>query len=484
MKAQRKAQSACDIAVYSDKGSLALRFPKRHSPLWELMDGKSLKGKPKCLGIGKYGYADTPEDWKRATQLAIALEADLDHPEWEKLFDPTLAKYGLGGGKYAKLADVLQMPGVAQQEPEITVGEMWEAYLEWKQTVVEETTFKDTYAGTLTNLVKGKIWNRKLSIHESIDGSLILFNQALFEVKPIAECLNLLRGSKKPLLVAALSQAFDYCKARGIVKHSTQNPFVDSDKYSIPAVTTQDKYAPKMVHGELKQWHEIEDEKALELDRRAFNKEERDIIIKAFYDAKPTYAFYAPLIEFYFLTGCRTSEAIALTWGDIDFERRIIRFSKSLGASTRKIKETKTGEVRLFYFHSDSQLERLVLDLRLKQETKQACSLVFPNPRKKHILRASLHQAWNSCVGKKKMKDGTEKEYYYPGVVRQLVDEGKISGYLPQYHTRHTYITLTAHANKHDNNALLYIASACGNNVDVILRHYLGVTENTQIVEA
>lgn len=65
-------------------------------------DGKSLKGKPKTLGLGKYGYKDNPEDWKRATQLAIALEGDLDHPEWSKLFDPTLAKYGLGGGKYCK----------------------------------------------------------------------------------------------------------------------------------------------------------------------------------------------------------------------------------------------------------------------------------------------------------------------------------------------------------------------------------------------
>lgn len=31
MKVQSKAQPACDIAVYADKGSLALRFPKRHN---------------------------------------------------------------------------------------------------------------------------------------------------------------------------------------------------------------------------------------------------------------------------------------------------------------------------------------------------------------------------------------------------------------------------------------------------------------------
>ena len=45
MNVQRKAQSDYDVKVYSDKGSLSLRFPKRHSGVWELLDGKSLKGK-------------------------------------------------------------------------------------------------------------------------------------------------------------------------------------------------------------------------------------------------------------------------------------------------------------------------------------------------------------------------------------------------------------------------------------------------------
>jgi len=129
MKVQRKAESVCDVSVYADKGSLNLRFPKRHSPVWETLDGKSLKGKPKCLALGKHGFNDNPEDKKRALQIAIAMEADLDHPEWDKLFDPTLAKYGIGSAKYAQLAQVLQMPGTKQPEPEMTVGAMWEDYL-------------------------------------------------------------------------------------------------------------------------------------------------------------------------------------------------------------------------------------------------------------------------------------------------------------------------------------------------------------------
>ena len=192
----------------------------------------------------------------------------------------------------------------------------------------------------------------------------------------------------------------------------------------------------------------------------------------------PAKALYAPLIEFYFLTGCRTSEALPLTWKDIDFERNVIRFSKSLGLSTKKVKDTKTGETRLFYFNDNPSLKELLL--RLKKESTN--DLVFPAKNKKYFSYFNLVVSWRGQVCKKVLKDGTERTYYYPGVVTQLADEGKISGYLSQYHTRHTYITLTAHANKHNNNALLYIATSCGNSVDVILRHYLGVSEETKII--
>ncbi|NQE35196.1 hypothetical protein E5S67_02926 [Microcoleus sp. IPMA8] len=476
MRADKRPQP-CDVTVYSDKGSLALRFPKRHNPLWEQLDGKPLNGKAKCLGIGKYGYRDNPEDWKRALQIAIALEGDLDHPEWEKLFDPTLAKYGLGGGKYAKLADVLQLPGTVQAKPEITVGEMWEAYLEWKKTVVEETTFKVTFGGTFSKAIKGIVWDETKREHSQCE--LNLARLSLSDKKDIISVLSDLSLFKKSYLVSELNRAFEFCKTKGVlVNPTTENPFT-LDKFSTPTVTTQDKYAPKMVNGELKEWHEVLDEKDLENDKRAFAKEERDIIIKAFYAAPPSKAFYAPIIEFYFLTGCRTSEALPLTWNDIDFERNLIRFSKSLGSSTRKVKETKTGETRIFYFSEGSRLKEMLL--KLKSESLN--SLVFPNKKGCFMSFTSIGENWIGKKHKRVLGDGTNVEYYYPGIVRQLADEGKISCYLSPYHTRHTYITLTAHANSHNNNALLHIATACGNSVDVILRHYLGVSEEAKIVE-
>ena len=481
MYAKDKAQSACDVKVAIDKGSIRLSFPKRHTPLWELMDGKSLKGKPKYLYLGKAGFsADNPDDCKRAAQIAIAMESDLDHPEWDKLFDRTLEKYGLAGllgGKYAKLADVLQLPGTVQVEPEITVGTMWEAYLEWKKTVVEETTFNTRFK-KFTNIVKGKIWLPDTKTFAMAEIPLCTLH--LDKKQAILLAVNLVRTYNKPSLVSSLVEAFDYCKAKGMLLPTTENPFI-LDKYNTPVVTTQQKYASKIVNGEEKEWHEALDEKSLEDDRRAFTKQESIAIIKAFYEhKKATVSQYAPLIEFYFLTGCRTSEALPLTWKDVDFERNVIRFSKSFGEVTRKVKETKTGETRLFYFSNNSRLRELLL--KLKSESSN--TLIFPSTKGQYLDRERISAAWTGYVSRKTLVDGTKIEYRYPGVVTKLAQEGAIGGYLSPYHTRHTYITLTAHANASNNNALLHIATSCGNSVDVILRHYLGVSEDTAITEA
>jgi len=78
MAQARNTAPQCGIKVYQDKGSLALRFPVKYNPVFEQLDGKAI-AKQKCLGLGlKYSEAN----WRRATQIAIDIENDLEHKDW------------------------------------------------------------------------------------------------------------------------------------------------------------------------------------------------------------------------------------------------------------------------------------------------------------------------------------------------------------------------------------------------------------------
>ncbi|WP_377478885.1 MAG: hypothetical protein P2A85_09110 [Microcoleus anatoxicus] len=472
MKSQPKAQPACDIAVYADKGSLALRFPKRHNPLWEALDGKSLKGKPKCLGIGKYGFsADEPDDWKRAAKIAALIESDLDHPEWEKLFDPTLAKYGLGGGKYAKLAEVLQLPGTVQPEPEITVGEMWEAYLEWKKDWIEPTTFELNYKIVFSNTIKGLVWNNSLRVHSTFSGGTI-WDMSIdkIDLKPFWDSPICTTTKQKAL--RALSEAF--CRMQSIGETSLMvNPFSSIDT----AKRTVDKYQSTVnTKGEIQEWWQSDnsdDSNPEESDRRAYSSIERDIIIQSFYSSdKNASVVIAPLIEFLFLTGCRSGEAFAIRWQDIFIgrDKNYIRFSKSYNGRLKNTQVTKTGEVRLFKIYP--RLNSLLM--RIKPVDTKGTDLVFVNTQGASYNSGSLDANWREYGGRK-----NGKMYRYPGVVTQLVEQGAIGCYLSPYHTRHTFITLQAQSGTD----LLLLATACGNSVEVIQRHYLGIDTDVNLAD-
>lgn len=119
------------------------------------------------------------------------------------------------------------------------------------------------------------------------------------------------------------------------------------------------------------------------------------------------------LIQFALWTGLRTSELIALEWGDIDFKAELVRVRRAIVNKNSKQPKTKSGErdVKLF----PPSLEAL---LDQKQFTFLAGSKVFNNP--------NTNKAWETDAQ-------IRRTLWIPALKRAGVE------YRNPYQTRHTY---------------------------------------------
>jgi integrase len=207
------------------------------------------------------------------------------------------------------------------------------------------------------------------------------------------------------------------------------------------------------------------------------------------YRHHPRYHHYADLIEFYFLTGARTGEAVALLCSDIDFEKGVIHIRKTIAHVRGKPDErstTKTGKNREFPIE-DPALEKL---LRRVCSNKKPSDFVFQESDGSHIDRNKFYYSWFGHRGYRKLKDGTQKETFSKGIVSKLAALGEANGgidyYRPQYNTRHTFISLAIEGlielNESTMRDVVTLAQYVGNSADVILEHYLGRSGKRKIV--
>ena len=174
-----------------------------------------------------------------------------------------------------------------------------------------------------------------------------------------------------------------------------------------------------------------------------FTPLERDWIIKAFEESS-RHQHYASLVKFLFATGCRTSEAVGLTWQYVAPDLSCITFAEVVVEGVR-VSSTKTHKIRKFPVNRSLQglMETLrpeLLQLPLPVFTDSQGNLVRPN----NFLRR-----------------------HWKPVVRNLP-----IAYRPQYNTRHTFITLCLEANV----PIAQVAAWVGNSPRIILEHYAGLT--------
>jgi integrase len=291
------------------------------------------------------GLADTPDNFKLAEQKAKEIELDILAGN----FDETLAKY-----KQQRHLSIVNRKEVQKVS---TISELWDEYINYKRQ-----SFKPTTLDKLAVLEKHIKRCSYQLLDEPIKIRLALFQQTT--------------NSQVKDVLMYLSAACKWGMKHGLV---TNNPF-DGMYNELPKHKWQENSQPN-----------------------AFSEEEKQQIIQAFRKHKASkgisYSYYAPFVEFLFLTGCRPSEAIGLQWKHVISDYSKITFEGALvqvGNGERvRVNGSKNNKKRVF--NCNQKLQQLLLEI--KPENPEPESLVFPSPEGLSIhYRNFSRRAWDKIV--------------------------------------------------------------------------------------
>jgi integrase len=326
------------------------------------------------------GLLDTKENRKIAKAKAQVIESDIFFDR----FDPTLVKYKPRTYPYPETLKV----------DELTLSELWQQYAEFKSKHLSPSSLKDF---------------RRTANH--IAG---LPDQSLKSAKAIARHFQEFLSADAAK--RTLTQINACCKWAVEQELLEENPF--------------DGMARRV---------KVRHQQSI----NPFTATERDWIIKAF-EESASHQHYAGLVKFLFFTGCRTSEAVGLTWQHVAPDLSTITFAEVVVEGTR-IASTKTHKIRKFPVNGS--LRDLMETFRL--ESPQPLAPVFTDTQG-NLVRPNnfLRRHWQP-------------------VVKALP-----IAYRPQYNTRHTFITLCLEADV----PIAQVAAWVGNSPKIILEHYAGLT--------
>jgi len=186
-------------------------------------------------------------------------------------------------------------------------------------------------------------------------------------------------------------------------------------------------------------------------DIRGYNPEQIQAIIKAFRDniycpkhSPANHSYYADFVEFRFLTGCRPSEAVALTFEDIveNNNRLYIRFNKRYveGVLKKGLKNKKQSR----YFPCNESLSALISGF-------QGEGLIFKGVRGGYINA-----------------DNFNRRYWQP-VINSLVSDGVLPVSIAFYDQRHCFGSLICRKTTD----IKTVSSIMGNSPQTLYRYYL-----------
>lgn len=170
-----------------------------------------------------------------------------------------------------------------------------------------------------------------------------------------------------------------------------------------------------------------------------FSQTEADKIIAEFYKSRDkTFAAY---FEFAFWTGMRTSEILALTWGDVDWNEKTVRVNKAQSKGLLN-NQTKTGRERFVILNDQAQSALK----NMKSVTFLQGEQIFLSPR----------------TGKPFATDKAPR-VEFTAVLKKLGIRHR-----PAYNTRHTYATICLMAGMNP----IFVADQLGHSKEILFKNY------------
>lgn len=339
----KKAQNGT-VVVQSNEGRLRLQLPIH------LFDGKQ-----------KFIYlnmADTVENRELAQAKAQIIEADIKFEE----FDSTLKKY--------KPPTYLTVVESIEPKAEITFSDLFQRYLLFKKPTLKETTFN--------YLIK--------SIQVYIDRypHTIISDENALEI-----CQWLLKNTTNSMTKRVLTHL------NAAIKWGIKFNLISLKTSPLEGMAQE---LPK---------HNWE----IDPQPNAFTPDEKARIIKAFEEHQGNwngrgfsgiaYSHYAPLVKFWLYTGCRPSEGIGLTWGQITPDCGKVIFNQAIVTNYGKTIAVQGSKNHHFRkprtFPCGAKLCHLLMSIRPENPDPKA--LVFPSPEGKAVNQNNFRKrAWEKVV--------------------------------------------------------------------------------------
>jgi integrase len=347
----------------------------------------SFGGKRRYLSMG---LPDIPINRRLAELKAAEIEKDILYER----FDTTLQKYQSASSQKAITPTKTSQPNL---------DELWEKYSEFKKPQVSPSTYAKDFKRHRNHIAS--LPSRSLEEASAIRDWLLSHKS----VNTSKRCLT---------------------QIKACCQWSMEEGLIDSNPFSSMKIQL-----PKGSHEDV--------------DINPFTKEERDLIIQTF-KSDLYYSYYMPYVQFLFFTGCRPSEAIALTWENIT--KNFIQFRKAIVISEYGLvfKEgLKTQTKRDFPINSEV---REIL-ARIRPDSAKLDSFIFSSRKNKFLDHHNFSsRAWKSILTK-------------TGIP-----------YRKSYQTRHTFITMCVEANMNST----VIGRWTGTSAKMIDKHY-GATNFTNL---